>query len=109
MYREYINCDLITFVSTYEGFGLPIIEGQSVGRAVITGNISSTTEIAGGSCCLVNPFNINSIASGITRVINDDSYRNRLIQDGFKNVHRFNSRNISLEYLKLYQRMFNEN
>ena len=29
----YQKCDLVSFVSTYEGFGMPILEGQATGRA----------------------------------------------------------------------------
>ena len=41
MVNEYEKCDILSFVSTYEGFGLPIIEAQTCGRVVITSNISS--------------------------------------------------------------------
>ena len=43
--ERYNNCDIVTFVSTYEGFGMPIIEANAVGRPVITGNIFSMPEV----------------------------------------------------------------
>jgi len=37
----YQKCDLLAFVSTYEGFGLPILEAQATGRPVITSRATS--------------------------------------------------------------------
>ena len=37
--KEYQNADIINFPSCHEGFGMPIIEGQAVGRIVVTSNI----------------------------------------------------------------------
>ena len=59
--KEYLNCDIVSFPSLYEGFGMPIIEGQSVGRVVVTSNLSPMKEIAGNSAILVDPKNIESI------------------------------------------------
>ena len=34
--NEYYRCDMLVFASTYEGFGLPIVEAQATGRPVVT-------------------------------------------------------------------------
>jgi glycosyltransferase involved in cell wall biosynthesis len=102
---EYINADIVTFCSTYEGFGLPIIEGQAVGRIVITSNASSMPEVAGEGACLVNPNDVQSIRSAIIKVINDDDYRENTIQKGLLNVGRFSIEVIAKKYLSLYQRV----
>ena len=70
---------MLTFVSTYEGFGLPILESQATGRPVVTSNVSSMPEVAGDAACLVNPYDADSIREGILRVINDDAYRKDLM------------------------------
>ena len=101
--QQYIDCDMLVFVSTYEGFGMPIIEANAVERAVVTGNISAMAEIAGDAACLVDPFNIASIRAGIIRVISDDVYREELIQEGRKNKQRFEAGNIARQYYDLYR------
>ena len=99
----YRNCDLLLFASTYEGFGLPIIEAQAVGRPVVTGNILSMPEVAGGAACLVDPFDTESIRQGVLRVINDADYRSQLIENGFANAKRFGVARIAQEYAEVYR------
>lgn len=72
--QKYINCDMLLFVSTLEGFGLPIVEANAIERPVITSNFSSMPEIAGEAAHLVDPFDANSIRSGVIRIIEDDRY-----------------------------------
>ena len=61
---EYMNCDIVSFPSLYEGFGMPIIEGQAVGRVVFTSDLEPMKEIAGDAALLVDPYSIESIRNG---------------------------------------------
>jgi glycosyltransferase involved in cell wall biosynthesis len=100
---KYRNADLIAFCSTYEGFGMPIIEAQAVGRPVVTSNIAPMSEVAGGAACLVDPYDVESMRRGILRVIEEPAYREDLIQRGFENVKRYSPEEIGQRYLKLYK------
>ncbi|MBK9284684.1 MAG: glycosyltransferase family 4 protein [Sphingobacteriaceae bacterium] len=106
--KRYNNCDIVTFVSTYEGFGMPILEANAVGRPVITGNTSSMPEVAGEAACFVNPFDVSDIKNGIEKIIRDDDYRNELIKKGFINKNRFCQEKITNEYFQLYRNIFND-
>ena len=98
--HEYINCDLVNFPSLYEGFGMPIIEGQAIGRLVLTSNISPTKEVAGNSAVLVNPTNPDNIRYGYKILLdNAEDY----IKKGFENVKRFALSQISQEYFQIYK------
>ena len=103
MVNMYERTDMLVFASTYEGFGLPIIEANAVGRPVVTSNVSSMPEVAGNSACLVNPYDVNSIREGILKVIKDSEYRDRLIKSGFINADRFSAKIISSQYEDLYR------
>jgi glycosyltransferase involved in cell wall biosynthesis len=106
--EEYERCDLLLFASTYEGFGLPIVEAQAVGRPVITSRLWSMPEVAGAGACLVDPFDTESIRIGLSRVIMDPTYRNGLVQSGFENVKRFRTDVIAAQYAALYREVYDK-
>jgi glycosyltransferase involved in cell wall biosynthesis len=105
MAREYRDCDLLLFASTYEGFGLPIVESQATGRSVVTSRLLSMPEVAGDGACLVDPFDVESIRNGVLRVIHDATYRSDLIQRGYRNVERFRTETIAAKYVALYEEL----
>lgn len=101
----YQSCDIVSYVSTLEGFGMPIVEGNAVGRVVITGNSTSMPEIAGDAAHLVDAFEIEAIRAGFKKLISDSNYRNQLIANGYRNLKRFDKRNIAEEYFSLYRKV----
>jgi glycosyltransferase involved in cell wall biosynthesis len=104
----YIHCDIVCFPSTYEGFGRPIVEANAVGRAVVTSNISPMTEVAADAAELVDPYDVNSIRKGIQKVIDDDDYRNDLIQAGLVNAKKYKSQRVAKQYMDLYEKIITQ-
>ena len=108
MAEKYSSCDLVLFPSIYEGFGLPILEGQKAGRAVLTSNLSPMKEVAGDGALLVDPFDADSIRNGLQKIIEDTHYREQLIERGFKNVRQYAAPRIAAEYMRLYKRVLEQ-
>jgi glycosyltransferase involved in cell wall biosynthesis len=104
--EQYRHCDMVVFASTYEGFGLPIVEANAVGRPVVTSNVWSMPEVAGDAACLVDPFDVASIRAGILRVIEDSAYREQLVKRGFENVKRFRTETVTAQYAELYRSVY---
>lgn len=98
--KEYENCDIVSFPSLYEGFGMPIIEGQASGRVVVTSNLSPMKDIAGNAAVLVDPSDYNSIIEGYRTAIN--KYTD-YVAAGLKNVQKFSVEEISRKYYSLYK------
>lgn len=105
MIAEYKTSDFLAFVSTYEGFGLPILEAQAVGRPVITSNLASMPEVAGEGALLVDPYSVNDIREGILQLIQVDRLRENLIQKGLENVKRFDAEEIARQYREVYEKV----
>jgi glycosyltransferase involved in cell wall biosynthesis len=105
MVAAYRDCDLLVFASLYEGFGMPILEAQASGRAVVTSNLSSMPEVAGDGACLVDPNDIESIRAGVRRVIQDADYRAGLIAEGQRNVEQYRPERIAALYLDVYREL----
>ncbi|MEQ1829625.1 MAG: glycosyltransferase family 1 protein [Pirellula sp.] len=103
--RHYEMADIVSFVSTREGFGMPIVEGNSIGRPVITSKRSSMPEVAGDAAHLVDPFDVQDIRNGFLRVMNDEAYRHELVRKGFQNAKRFDGDQIARQYLEIYRSM----
>ncbi|MFT3919796.1 glycosyltransferase family 4 protein [Cloacibacterium sp.] len=101
--KEYCNCDIINFPSEYEGFGMPIIEGQAIGRIVLTSNIDPMTEVGLDTVYYVNPFDINSMHEGYLSIISQPELREKLIKKGLENIKRFGVDKIAQDYINLYQ------
>lgn len=84
------GADGFLFPSLYEGFGLPILEAQSVGIPVLTSNTSSLPEVSGESgAVFVNPESVEDITFGMEKLALERDFRNAIIESGFKNVARF--------------------
>lgn len=100
--KEYINCDIVNFPSLYEGFGMPIIEAQSIGRLVLTSNFSPMKEVAADAAVLVNPTYPDNIQKGYKTLLeNQEMY----IEKGFKNIKRFALQKISKDFFEIYKKM----
>ncbi len=101
----YKRCDVLCFPSFYEGFGLPIIEAQAIGRPVITSDFGAMKEVAGDGALLVCPNNIEEIKDALLQIIQDKNIREDLISKGLNNAERFKAETISELYAKVYEKM----
>lgn len=87
--RQYLGAAMcLSFVPTFEGFGLPIVEAFQSGVPVICSNTTSMPEVAGDAAIQVNPFDIEEVSQAMQTVYQQPERRQEMIRKGFvqKNI-----------------------
>lgn len=88
--REIMGSALaLTYVSYFEGFGIPIVEAFRCGTPVITSNVTSMPEVAGDAALKVDPFNHEAIAEAMLKIATDNMLREELKIKGLERAGLF--------------------
>jgi glycosyltransferase involved in cell wall biosynthesis len=77
------------YISYFEGFGIPILEGFQCGVPVITSNVTSMPEVAGDAALLVDPFSVESISEALERIYASPSFAEELVNKGKQRMKDF--------------------
>ena len=99
----YQEADIISFPSLFEGFGMPIIEGQTVGRPVVTSQIEPMCSVAGSGAVLVDPYSTSSIREGFLKLIKDNDYYSYINGQGQNNAKKYNINAVGERYIGFYE------
>ena len=83
------SAEAMIYISTFEGFGIPILEAFSSGVPVITSNLSSMPEVAGEAAMLVDPADTSGIVDAMHLISTDDVLRSVMIEKGFERTTAF--------------------
>ncbi len=85
----YQQCAAFVFPSSYEGFGLPILEAMHCGAPVVAGNNSSQIEVVGDAGLLFNVSDAGELADQLVRVLDDESRARELRERAVVQARRF--------------------
>lgn len=99
----YLLCDLFVFPSTYEGFGIPILEAMAAGRPLAISDLSVFREIADGCATYFSPLDANDIARGIELALFSTDGRDARLHDGLERSNRYDYAAIAACYENLYK------
>jgi glycosyltransferase involved in cell wall biosynthesis len=102
--QEYRQSDVLVFASTYEGFGLPIVEAQAMGIPVITSKMAPMSDTAGDAALFVDPYDEGDIRAALERLLSSPDLAHRLSDRGRSNAERFDARIVAEQYAALYTR-----
>jgi glycosyltransferase involved in cell wall biosynthesis len=91
------------YPSFFEGFGLPPLEAMKCGTPVITGDRTSLPEVVGNAGVMVNPFDIDAIASAIATMVDDSSFRSSFRIKGLNQAQIFDWRETARRTLEVYK------
>ena len=105
---EYADADLLLFCSTLEGYGMPIIEAQTIGVPVVTSDRAPMNDTAGGGAHLANPDDPLSIRSAVSSVLDNPDIKQGLIEKGFENAERCSAARSAELHAQLYARILGD-
>lgn len=97
--------DLFVFPSLYEGFGFPPLEAMASGTPVVTSDVSSLPEVVGKAAILVDPHDVISIAAGMKLLLEDETLREQLINEGLQRAKLFSWQETAAETLRVYDNL----
>lgn len=84
----YKNAYAFLFPSTYEGFGLPVLEAMSFGTPVITSRVTSLGEVAGDAGVYIDEFSVEQVALALTK-LDDKEVCDQYQKLSLRNVTRY--------------------
>jgi mannosyltransferase len=99
----YNNAFALLYPSSYEGFGIPVLEAQKAGCPVIAYNGSSIPEIIGDTPLLLNDLSVEAILSKLD-IIHDNRQREYIIKKGIENASKYTWENTFNKVLSLYKK-----
>ena len=105
----YNAADVLVAPSTYEGFGLTILEAMACGTPVVTSNVTSLPEVAGDAAILVEPSDVESIAGAISRLIAEPQYQQLLSDRGLARAKQFTWSKTAQQVVEVYQQALQTN
>lgn len=82
LHKSIASALAMTYVSYFEGFGIPIVEAFYCHVPVITSDITSMPEVAGDAAILVDPYSVDSIRDAMLRIASDEKFREELVERG---------------------------
>ncbi len=98
----YRRASMSVYLSIFEGFGLPVIESMACRCPVITSNVSCLPETAGDAALLCDPGNSNELAEKIKTLLENNGFRNELIEKGVERAKLFHPENYAQNLISLY-------
>jgi glycosyltransferase involved in cell wall biosynthesis len=103
----YNATDLFIYPSSYEGFGMPVLEAMACGAPVITLNNTVFPEFAGGVAHLLKDAEIETLKEGIEAVLSDPTWRAQMAKAGPERAASYDWRLITRRYIDLMTPLLN--
>ena len=92
---------LFVYPSSYEGFGMPVLEAMACGTPLIALNNTSFPEFAGGVVHLLKDAQVKTLKEGIRNVLDNKAWQAQMAKDGPLRAAGYDWKIIARKYLDL--------
>ena len=99
----YHGAKTFLYPSTFEGFGIPIIESLFCKTPVITSRGGCFSESGGPSSIYIDPQNPDEIIDAVERINSDTELRTKMISDGLLHAQKFTDENLAKNLMDIYK------
>lgn len=101
MFLVYNAASLFVYPSSYEGFGMPVLEAMACGTPLIALNNTAFPEFAGGVAHLLKDAEVSTLKEGIKAVLSDPDWQAQMAKDGPLRAAAYDWRILTQKYLDL--------
>ena len=101
MFLVYNAANLFIYPSSYEGFGMPVLEAMACGTPLITLDNTAFPEFAGGIAHLLKDAEIQTLKEGMAAVLGDEAWQRQMSDDGPRRAAEYDWRILTRKYLDL--------
>ena len=99
----YQGASLFLYLSLYEGFGIPVLEGLCSRIPVVTSNISSLPEAGGAAARIIDPTKSDLVSDAMREISNSNELKQKMIEKGIEHSSQFTSDLFANKTMELYQ------
>ncbi|MEP6900826.1 MAG: glycosyltransferase family 1 protein [Actinomycetota bacterium] len=101
MFLVYNAANLFIYPSSYEGFGMPVLEAMACGTPVIALDNTAFPEFAGGIAHLLKDAEVSTLKEGMAAVLGDEAWQKQMKEDGPKRAADYDWHILTQKYLDL--------
>lgn len=101
MFLVYNAASLFVYPSSYEGFGMPVLEAMACGTPLIALDNTAFPEFAGGIAHLLKDAQVETLKEGISAVLGDRKWQAQMAEDGPRRAAAYDWRIVAQTYLNL--------
>jgi len=101
LYKLYARAHAFIYPSTFEGFGMPVLEAMAAGIPTACSDIPPLEEVAGGGALLFDPLSEDAIDAAIGRIMTDEGLRDRKMRAGRERAKLFSWKRTAEETLRV--------
>jgi len=99
----YSMTEVFVYPSTYEGFGLPVLEAMACGAPIITTKVSSLPEVGGNAAYYFSPESVDSLVDLLIKICKNQDLKKQLQQKSLAQAEKFNWENTAKKTLQVFE------